>query len=102
AQPALLAVTWQGDSSVALAGAAPVARLFDAARRAEAEQAFDRAFDALVARATRRTGDSLLDLDAVAAATPCARWFGDARRGGAGVPDACTRRWPIVHAQHGG
>jgi formylmethanofuran dehydrogenase subunit C len=48
------------------------------------------------------TGDSLLSLDErhpVHAA--CPRWFGAGSRDGA-IPAGCTRRWPVVHAQHAG
>ncbi len=63
---------------------------------------FDASHAALIAAATWTTTDSVINTDAMATdASGCARWFGSAVRG-AGAVDACTRRWPIVHASHGG
>lgn len=101
ALPAVHATTLSADSTVTLVGATPAWRMLAGADRAAAEVAFEEAWEALRMRSTRQLTDSVLDLDAPAAAGPCRRWFGDARRG-AGTTDACTRQWPIVQARSTG
>lgn len=98
--PAVVADAVEADSTVRLAGARPAHRHWMAGERVTAERAFERAFADLADRATRTTTDSVIDLDAVAV-PPCARWFGDAARGG-GVDERCARAWPIVHARGSG
>ena len=58
--------------------------------------AFEHAFGALQGLAAVVTSDSSLSLD-LRGGDGCLQWAGDAAR--SGVPDDCTRRWPIVHLQ---
>jgi hypothetical protein len=79
-------------------GAGPPVQVLDDSSVTQFASAFDATYAELAAVATVRTGDSVLSLDALAAASPvCPLWFGDGARGGATTP-LCARRWPIVHA----
>ncbi len=90
------------DSTVTTVGDGAPITLFTVGQRTLTDSMAAAAMALLAARATRVTTDSVLDLSELDAGTPaCPRWFGDARRTPA-VSDACSRRWPIVLAAHGG
>ncbi|MCU0615961.1 MAG: hypothetical protein MUD17_02585 [Gemmatimonadaceae bacterium] len=97
--PAIIADAITTDPTVVTVGDLPVTRVPLAVERAQLLTQFDAAFTALAARASHTTPDSVLDLDAMSHS--CPRWLGDARRD-ASVPEACTRRWPIVRVSHTG
>lgn len=97
--PAVIADTITTDATAETVGELPTTRVPSPAERARLVAQFDAAFRALATRASRTTTDSVLDLEAMSHG--CPRWLGDARRD-ASVPDACTRRWPVVRLAHPG
>lgn len=98
ALPAIYADAIAADASTVIVGEVPTVRVPSATERAQLVAQFETAFTALAARASRTTGDSVLDLDLPERG--CRRWVGDARRD-ASVPERCARQWPILHATHG-